>query len=71
MSSLGKLVRRRVLAAIDALGEEPRPPGCRKLIGADAWHIRAAKDWRIVYVIQDHVLLVTVVDAGHRRKIYQ
>ncbi|WP_199435572.1 type II toxin-antitoxin system RelE family toxin [Qaidamihabitans albus] len=72
VTSLDKPVRRRVLAAIEALADEPRPSGCKKLTGTDnAWRIRAAKDYRIVYEIHDQVLLVTVVDVGHRREIYR
>ncbi|PXY16619.1 type II toxin-antitoxin system RelE family toxin [Prauserella muralis] len=72
VTSLDKPVRRRVLAAIEALADDPRPPGCKKLAGADnAWRVRAAKDYRIVYEIHDQVLLVTVIDVGHRREIYR
>lgn len=71
VTGLDKPVRRKVLAAIEALADDPRPTGCKKLTGADAWRIRAAKDWRIVYEIHDRVLLVTVVDVGHRREIYR
>ncbi len=71
IADLDKPVRRRVLTAIESLGTDPRPPGCRKLVGVDAWLIRAAKDWRIVYEIHDRVLLVTVFDVGHRREIYR
>jgi mRNA interferase RelE/StbE len=41
-----------------------------KLSGRDAWRIRIA-DYRIIYEIHDDVLLVLVVDIGHRSKIYR
>ena len=62
-------VRRRIESAIDKLSENPRPPGCKKLSGVDAWRIRAG-DWRIVYSIDDDVLIVLVVRIGHRRDVY-
>ena len=34
------------------------------------WRIRVG-DYRIVYQIQDDVLLVLVVNVGHRREIYR
>lgn len=64
-------MRRKVLAAIEALAENPRPPSCKKLVGQDGWRIRVANTYRVIYEIHDRVLLVTVVDVGHRREIYR
>lgn len=63
--------RRRIQAAIELLAEEPRPNGAKKLVGGDGqWRVRTG-DYRIVYEIDDGVLLVLVVAVGHRREIYQ
>jgi mRNA interferase RelE/StbE len=70
VTSLEKPLRRKILTAIDSLSSDPRPPGCRKLSGQEAWRIRVG-DHRIVYEIHDQVLLVLVVDVGHRREIYR
>lgn len=51
------------------LGNDPRPSGCKKLKGRDGYRIRVA-DYRIIYEIQDSVLLVDVIDLGHRKDIY-
>jgi mRNA interferase RelE/StbE len=62
--------RDRIAVAIDQLGSQPRPPGCKKLAGADnLWRIRVG-DFRIVYQIYDDRLIVLVVRIGHRREIY-
>jgi mRNA interferase RelE/StbE len=55
--------------AILDLGNDPRPQGFKKLKGRDGYRIRVA-DYRIIYEIQDSVLLVDVVDLGHRKEIY-
>lgn len=70
VTSLDKPLRRKILAAIDALSGNPRPAGCKKLAGQQAWRMRAG-DYRIIYEIHDQVLLVIVVDVGHRREIYR
>lgn len=63
--------RRRIQAAIELLAEEPRPNGAKKLVGGDGqWRVRTG-DYRIVYEIDDGVLLVLVVAVGHRREVYQ
>ena len=62
---------RRVQAAIELLAEEPRPGGAKKLVGGDGeWRVRTG-DYRIVYEINDGVLLVLVVAEGHRQEIHQ
>lgn len=64
-------VQRRLDPAIQALSQDPRPPGCKKLSGEEfLWRIRVG-DYRIVYQIQDNELLVLVVKVGHRRDIYR
>ena len=58
-----------IKAAILDLGSDPRPTGCKKLKGREAYRVRVA-DYRIIYEIHDSVLLVDVVDLGHRKDIY-
>ena len=70
VTSLDKPLRRKVLAAIDALSGDPRPAGGKKLADQQAWRIRVG-DYRIIYEIHDQVLLILVVDVGHRRDIYR
>jgi mRNA interferase RelE/StbE len=57
----------RIAAALLALADNPRPPGCRKLHGLEGWRIRVG-DWRIIYHIDDQQLLVTVVEIRRRRE---
>jgi len=56
--------------AIYNLAQNPRPVGCKKLKGRDAYRIRVA-DYRIIYDIFDDILLVDVIDLGHRKDIYE
>jgi mRNA interferase RelE/StbE len=58
-----------IKSAILNLGSDPRPNGCKKLKGRDGYRIRVS-DYRIIYEIQDNVLLVDVIDLGHRKDIY-
>ncbi len=61
---------RRIQESIDDLSRDPRPPGCIKLSGYDLWRIRVG-DYRVIYEIRDDVLIVLVIDIGHRREIYR
>ncbi|MBA2410711.1 MAG: type II toxin-antitoxin system RelE/ParE family toxin [Gammaproteobacteria bacterium] len=60
----------RILKRIRALANNPRPLGCEKLSGQERYRVRQGV-YRIVYEIQDEVLLVMVVKIGHRREVYK
>ena len=60
----------RILKRFEALAEDPRAPGCEKLSGQERYRIRQGV-YRIVYEIQDDVLVVIVVKIGHRRDVYR
>jgi mRNA interferase RelE/StbE len=62
--------KERVQGAIALLGQDPRPPKAIALSGRPGYRVRVG-DYRIMYTIQDDVLLVVVVNLGHRRDIYQ
>ena len=61
---------RKILQRIDALRDEPRPPGSVKLAGEPYHRIRQG-DYRIVYEIQDTKLVILVIKVGHRREVYR
>ena len=61
-----------VVVAIEALSENPRPDGCKKLKGAtNLYRIRVANQYRVIYEVQDQQLVVTVVKVGHRKDVYR
>ncbi len=60
----------KILSRIDALAVEPRPPGCQKLTGQERYRVRVGR-YRVVYEIQDEVLLVIVVAVAHRKGVYR
>lgn len=56
---------------IDDLATEPRPNGVKKLKGKEnAYRIRVG-DYRVIYDIFDDLLVVNVVEVGHRKNIYK
>jgi mRNA interferase RelE/StbE len=66
-----KAERRRIVARIRALAEEPRPPGSEKLSGHnDRYRVRQGS-YRVVYSIDDAQRIVLIVKVGHRREIYR
>jgi mRNA interferase RelE/StbE len=68
---LAREIQRNLRPRIDALANEPRPRGAKKLQGSDGlWRIRVS-DYRIVYEIRDRLLVVLIVRVGHRRDVYR
>jgi mRNA interferase RelE/StbE len=63
---------KRIKSAIQELSNNPRPDSCTKLKGdkRDYYRIRVG-NYRVIYSIEDEILLVLVVRVGHRREIYQ
>ena len=59
----------RIKVAIYNLANDPRPQGYRKLKGRDAFRIRVA-DYRVIYEIWDEILLIDVINLGHRKDVY-
>ena len=62
--------RERIRGAIALLGSDPRPPGAKAPQGRDVLRVRVG-NYRIIYTIQDDVLLIVVVTLGHRRDVYE
>lgn len=73
LRDLGRIdpnVRPRVEGSIALLAEDPRPPASRPLRGRPGYRVRVG-DYRIIYTINDDVLLIVVVTVGNRRDVYR
>ena len=70
LRELPKADVKRILLRIRSLADDPRPAGCEKLSGQERYRVRQGV-YRIVYEIDDHILIVLVVKVGHRRDIYR
>lgn len=60
----------RIMVAIQSLADNPRPVNSKKLSGSEKYRFRCGV-YRILYEIQDSLLVVCVVKVGHRREVYR
>jgi mRNA interferase RelE/StbE len=60
----------RILARIETLRDDPRPPGSEKLSAKERYRLRQG-NYRILYTVGDAELIVEVVKVGHRRDVYR
>lgn len=71
LARLPKNVQTRIRTAIAALSEDPRPAASTQMVGYEnVWRLRIG-DYRVVYMIKDDVLIVTVLKVGHRKDVYE
>lgn len=63
-----KADRRRVIRRIESLADNPRPPGALKLSGRERYRVRQGR-YRILYTIEDTVLIVHVIKIGDRKDV--
>ena len=70
LRGIPKIEVRRLLTRIEALRNNPRPPGCEKLTGGELYRIRQGL-YRVIYSVDDEDVLIEVIKVGHRREVYR
>lgn len=70
LDKLSDNIAEPIFEAIQNLGINPRPNGYIKLKSKDAYRIRVG-NYRIIYEIYDDILLVDVIELGHRKDVYK
>ncbi|MBF0331144.1 MAG: type II toxin-antitoxin system RelE/ParE family toxin [Candidatus Omnitrophica bacterium] len=73
VKEIESLPRKEILIILDRirlLADDPRPRDVRKLSGDEKYRIRCG-DYRILYLIEDDVLIIYVVKVGHRKDVYR
>jgi mRNA interferase RelE/StbE len=63
--------RRRIVERVSGLAAEPRASAAEKLAGYDDRYRVRQGNYRIVYLIDDARLEVTIFKVGHRRDVYR
>jgi mRNA interferase RelE/StbE len=71
LETLSAEVQDRVVAAINALEENPRPQGSKKLKGSkDKYRIRVGR-YGVIYEIHEKEIIVLIVRISHRKDAYR
>jgi len=69
LRALPKKDVRNILRRIEALAEQPRAAGCKKLSAREFYRVRQGV-YRIIYEILDGQLIVHIIKVAHRSKVY-
>ena len=71
LKKIPKADQKRIADKIDSLAEDVPNPDTTKMKGNNPFHRIRVGDYRIIYEIQEDVLLILVVKIGHRKDIYR
>lgn len=63
-------LQEKILSAIENLENVPRPSGCKKLKDQGGLYRIRVGDYRVLYAVEDEILVILVVDVGDRKEIY-
>jgi len=72
--AFGKLdpqIRKRLAPHISSLAENPYPPDAARLNSADTLYRIRVGAYRVIYRVEDDVLIVLALKLGHRRDVYR
>jgi mRNA interferase RelE/StbE len=61
----------RIIQAVDSLVDDPLPPGCRKLHGAEQMYRIRVGDYRVIYQFDAKKRLMTIYHVRHRKDAYR
>ena len=68
---LPKETAKRIILKINDLQENPRPVGCRKIVGSDYDYRIRIGDYRVVYEFDEKNGRIIVMAVGHRKDVYK
>ena len=71
LKALPENVLRRVDRRILSLADNPWPRGSKKLKGEESLYRVRVGDYRIIYRVEEEVLLILVIRIRHRRDVYR
>ena len=69
LATLDEKYQKQISKAIDRLSKNPHPQGSLKLSGFPYYRMRVGR-YRIIYEIQDDVLVVVIMRIAHRKDVY-
>lgn len=67
--SIPKKDIKKILEKIKLLEKDPKSRVCEKLSGNEKYRIRCG-DYRILYLVEDSIITVTIVKVGYRKSVY-
>jgi mRNA interferase RelE/StbE len=71
IANLPLLIVEKLYKEFIVLSKTPRPDGVKKLSGFKNLYRIRINDYRVIYSIEDNVLIIHILKVGHRKDIYK
>ena len=71
LRKLTQSVQKRIIDKVSEIENSLPPPVETKLKGNNPFHRIRVGDYRIIYEIQNDILVILVIKIGHRKDIYK
>ena len=71
LESLPRDAQKRIGKKIDTLAQNPRPAGVVAIKGGDSLLRLRVGFYRVIYRVEDDLLVILVVRIGHRKEVYR
>ena len=71
LAALPQDAQRQIARKLEALRENPRPPGAKLLHAKERFYRLRVGDYRVIYVIESRRLMILVIKIGHRKDVYK
>jgi mRNA interferase RelE/StbE len=73
LQSLPKKMQQKILDAVRLLSLNPYTEllQIKKMKGAESLYRVRIQNYRIIYLIENHIIKVTIIKIGHRKEVYE
>jgi mRNA interferase RelE/StbE len=73
LQGLPKKIQRKILDAVQLLSLNPYTEllQIKKMKGADSLYRVRIQDYRVIYLIENKTIKVTIIKIGHRKEVYE
>ena len=71
LRNLSGNILRRIIPHIKSLKDDPKPAGCRKIVGAERVYRIRIGDYRVVYEIDEERHRINIMAVGYRKDVYR
>lgn len=72
LRKLDRQIAKRIKEATERLRDNPRPADAKMITGIHGvLRLRVAKDYRVLYRVDDDRLVILILDTDHRSQVYR
>lgn len=61
----------KIVEEVESLADDPYPVGHKKIQGSEHHYRIRIGDYRVIYSIENDMLLIEIIRVGHRKKVYK